>query len=285
VRARPEPSDGDCHAPNSGARCRPELRGVSADSTNSYAWTCSTNGALSADQRRVARAAIRRAYVEIGRGRLASMIHRSKTTSTFPSAPDSAFARLAEEAAADRGPTLAGHGYRTWVIGDALAGHDGFPLDPELFYVASLLHDSGMTRQVVGEDFTIRSARTVLDLCGRIENVDDEIGPRIADAIVGHASPGLSVNDDEIAFYVQAGAMADLAVLRMWDLPRGYLSAAYAHHPACGVHRTVPELIRREARDVPDGRFAVLRSAGMDRMVQFSPTRRYRSKTTSTHEV
>ena len=93
------------------------------------------------------------------------------------------------------------------------------------------------------------------------------------------------MKDDEIAFYVQAGAMADLAGLRMWDLPRGYLAAAYAQHPACGVLRTVPELIRREARDVPEGRFAVLRSAGLHRMVQFPPTRRHRSKATSTQPV
>ena len=200
--------------------------------------------------------------------------YEQKTDATLPGAPDSALARLAEEAAADQGPALAGHGYRTWVIGDALALHDGLPLDRELFYVASLLHDSGLLREVVGQDFTIRSARLVLDLCGQVETVDDATGLRLADAIVGHASPGLTVKDDEIAFYVQAGAMADLAGLRMWDLPRGYLAAAYAQHPACDEHRTVPALIRREARDVPEGRFAVLRSAGLDRMVQFSPARR-----------
>jgi hypothetical protein len=244
-------------------------------STNSYTWSCSTNGALSAAQRRATKAAIRRAYVEIGRGLVASLKHRSGTNWSLPSAPDSALARLAEEAAADQGPALAGLGYRTWVIGDALALHDGSPMDPELFYVASLLHYSGMMRQVVGEDFTVRSAGIVLDLCERVGTMDDKIGPRLADAIVGHASPGLTVMDDEIAFYVQAGAMADLAGLRMWVLPRGFLRAAYKKHPACGVHRTVPELIRREVRDVPEGRFALLRSAGMDRMVQFSPTRRY----------
>lgn len=258
---------------------------VSTVTTNSYAWACSTNGALSAEQRRAVKAAIRRGYREIGRGLLSWPLHRSKTDATLPGAPDSALARLAEEAAADQGPALAGHGYRTWVIGDALALHDGLSLDRELFYVASLLHDSGLLREVVGQDFTIRSARLVLDLCGQVETVDDATGLRLADAIVGHASPGLTVKDDELAFYVQAGAMADLAGLRMWDLPRGYLAAAYAQHPACDVHRTVPALIRREARDVPEGRFAVLRSAGLDRMVQFSPTRRYRSKATATQPV
>jgi hypothetical protein len=249
---------------------------VTTLSPHSYAWACSTNGALTAEQRRATNAAIRRAYVDIGRGLLSSVVHRSKTDAALPGAPDSALARQAEAAAAEQGPALAGHGYRTWVIGDALSRHDGLPLEPELFYVASLLHDSGMMREVVGEDFTIRSARNVLDLCGRVDTVDESTGPRLADAIVGHASPGLTVKDDEIAFYVQAGAMADLAGLRMWDLPRGYLRSAYAQHPARGVHRTIPELIRREARDVPEGRFALLRSAGMDRMVQLSPTRRYR---------
>jgi len=123
------------------AVCPPKLRSVSTVSTNSYAWAC-TNGALNADQRRATKAAIRRGYVDIGRGFLASRVHRSRAKATFPSAPDSALARLAEEAAADQGPALAGHGYRTWVIGDALALHDGSTLEPELFYVASLLHDS-----------------------------------------------------------------------------------------------------------------------------------------------
>ena len=161
------------------------------------------------------------------------------------------------------------------MIGNALALHDRRHVDPELFYVASLLHDSGMMREVVGEDFTIRSARIVLYVCERVETLDPAVGPQLADAVVAHASPGLTAHDDAIAFYVQSGAMADVAGLRMWDLPRGYLAAAYARHPAYDVHRAVPELIRREARDVPDGRFALLRSAGMDRMVQLSPSRWY----------
>jgi len=69
--------------------------------------------------------------------------------------------------------------------------------------------------------------------------------------------------------------MADLAGLRMWDLPRGLLASAYRDHPAHDVHRVIAELIRREARDLPDGRFALLKRAGMDRMVAMSPTRRY----------
>ncbi|HLX86835.1 MAG TPA: hypothetical protein VKR22_00035 [Acidimicrobiales bacterium] len=243
--------------------------------TDAYTWACSTNGALSDDQRRAMKSAIRRGYVDTGRGLFGSLRRRSGSDATLPSAPDSALTRLAEEAAADQGPALAGHGYRTWLIGAALAAGDKTNLDPELFYVASLLHDAGMIREVAGEDFTIRSAGLILDLCARVPDLDRGVGPRLADAVVAHASPGLTADEDRLGFYVQWGAMADLAGLRTWDLPRGFLAAAYTAHPRNNVHRVVAELIRREATDVPEGRFALLRSGGIDRLVQFSPTRFY----------
>jgi hypothetical protein len=93
-------------------------------------------------------------------------------------------------------------------------------------------------------------------------------------AAVAHATPGLELSDNPVGFYVQAGAMADLGGLRQWDLPRGYLRRAFQAHPSYGVHSEVPRRIRAEARDVPEGRFALLRSSGLDRMVSISPTRR-----------
>jgi hypothetical protein len=238
-----------------------------------YAWACATNGALDAAQRRAVNAAIRAGYLDIARGLLRWPFVR-RPPAELPAAPDSKLARQAESAATDQGPALAGHGYRTWLVGVALADRDRASLDQEQFYVAALLHDAGMASEVLGEDFTIRSARIVLDVSARAE-AGEATGARLADAVVAHATPGLAAADDPIGYYVQAGAMADLAGLRMWDLPKGYLRAAYTAHPGHGVHRVVPDLIRREARDVPEGRFALLRRAGMDRMVQVSPTRRF----------
>jgi hypothetical protein len=189
---------------------------------------------------------------------LARRPFRRRRPSAEPQAPpDSRLAKLAEQAAADQGQALAGHGLRTWVLGSVLAALDRVTVDAELLYVTSLLHDAGMARQVLGQDFTISR------------------GLLAADAAVAHASPGLTATADPVGFYVQAGAMADLAGLRMWDLPRGVLAGAYREYPGREVHRVVPELIRREARDVPDGRFAQLKRSGMDRMVTLSPTRRY----------
>ncbi len=238
-------------------------------------WARRTNGTLTNQQRRATKAAIRRGYLDIAAGLARRAVRRSSPVAEAPVAPDSTLARLAEEAALEQGAALAGHGYRTWLIGSALSQVDGVRLDGELFFVAALLHDAGMVTEVVGQDFTVRSADVVLEVCKGATSVEDAVGQRLADAVVAHASPGLSVQVDPIAFYVQGGAMADLAGLRMWDLPRGYLRAAFRLHAANDVHRTVAGLVRREARDVPGGRFALLRAAGMDRLVQLSPTRRY----------
>jgi hypothetical protein len=121
--------------------------------------------------------------------------------------------------------------------------------------------------------FTVRSGQILIDIRRRAQA--GERGREAADAAVAHATPGLRAGDSLTGFYVQADAMADLAGLRMWDLPRGYIRRAYRAYPASGVHSEIPRLIRREARDVPGGRFAVLRAAGLDRMVTASPTRLY----------
>jgi len=238
-----------------------------------YEWARATDGALSPAQRRAAVKAVKASFVEIGRQLVQWAFRgRGRPPLDLPVAPASALARRAEEAAAEQGAALAGHGYRTWLCGSALAIADGASPDPELLYVTSLLHDAGMMREVVGQDFTVRSAEILQQTC-RSAGVDEAVARTVADAAVAHASPGLTAEDDPIGFYVQGGAMADLAGLRMWDLPRGYLRQAYRAHPAHGIHKAIPPLIRREAKQVPQGRFAILRRAGMDWMVTVSPTR------------
>jgi hypothetical protein len=241
------------------------------DSPTTYAWACTTGGSLSASQRTRIRKAIRSGYRAVVEGLVSWPLHRIGTTADLPTPPDSKLARTAEEAAADQGPALLGHGYRTWVLGAALAEHDQVAVDPELLYITGLLHDAGIVEAVIGEDFTVRSGRILIDVCERAGEHDR--GVRAADAAVAHATPGLALTEDPVGFYVQAGAMADLVGLRMWDLPKGHLRRAYTAYPAGGVHTEIPRLIRQEAGHVPDGRFALLRRSGLDFLVVASPTR------------
>jgi hypothetical protein len=128
---------------------------------------------------------------------------------------------------------------------------------------------------VADEDFTIRSARAVSEVMARARPDDPGLATSLADSVVAHTTPGLTADVDPIGFYVQVGAMADLAALRRWDLPRGYIGMAYRAYPANDVFADVAASIIAEARAVPRGRFAMLRRAGMPLMVRFSPNRQF----------
>jgi hypothetical protein len=215
--------------------------------------------------------AITRGFIDYVVGRARSWFPGSHPTIPEPTIPDSKLARTAIEAAAEQTPDLVGHGYRTWLLGGCLSALDGTRLDPELFFVASLLHDAGLASAVAGQDFTIRSAQAVESTCAGI--VEPQKARRAADAVVGHASPGMTADADPLAFYIQAGAMADLTGLRSWDLPWDQVRSIYARHPRHDVHRLVAQAVGREAKAVPQGRFALLTQFGFPLLVRLSPTR------------
>jgi len=183
-----------------------------------------------------------------------------------PEQPDSALASRAHEALMDVSPAIVGHSIRTWLYGSALAALDRCQADPELLYVASLLHDVGLMRAVTGEDFTIRSGRAAL-ACGTPEGEDARL-EEIADAIAIHAQPGITVEaDGATGFYVQAGALLDLVGLRARELPRSFRDSVLAQHDRSGLKQDIVPRIRSEARAVPHGRFALLRRWGFTQAI------------------
>ncbi|QRP42706.1 hypothetical protein [Amycolatopsis sp. FDAARGOS 1241] len=224
----------------------------------SYEWVCETNGVLTRAERSIVRTGMRRFILETIRG----IVTRSKngtrsTTTLFPSVPDTEVASTAIEMAKNQGVTLLFHGYRTWLLGTALSQVDQTSVDSELLFVTSLLHDSGMLVSVPGEDFTRRSADNVLDVFDRA-GAPRRRALQAADAVVAHATPGLEVSTDTIGYYVQCGAMADLAGIRRWHLPPGAINQAYALYPSHDIHRTLSALARRNAEEVLDSRLSVL---------------------------
>jgi hypothetical protein len=185
--------------------------------------------------------------------------------------PDSRLARLAEEAAEEQSVHVKGHGYRTWAFGAAFAVLDRDELDPEVFYVASLLHDYGVADAVPGEDFVLRSA-TRAEICVADAGLGEAVALATADAITVHATAGITPeNDGPAGFYVQAGALVDLAALRCGDLPRSYFTDVHATHPRDGVTRAFLTHIAAESRANPDGRFAQLRRCGFNLLLRANP--------------
>ena len=159
------------------------------------------------------------------------------------------------------------------MFGAGLATLDGSTLDAELFYVACLLHDYGISDVVAGQDFTLRSAE-------RLRRCADEAGEtpaaveQAADAITVHATPGVTVErDGALGVYVQAGAMFDLTGLRLGDLTRSYRGHVIERYPRDGVTAGISAMIRAEASANPHGRFALLTRCGLPMLLRLNPIR------------
>ncbi len=181
---------------------------------------------------------------------------------------------MAEEAADEQSGHVRGHGYRTWAYGTALAALDRAELEPEVFYVAALLHDYGVAEVVAGEDFVLRSAART-ERCVADAGLGETVALTVADAIAVHSTAGITVEHDGApGFYVQAGAVLDLAGIRCGDLPRSYFTDVHATHPRDGVTAAFVSHIAAEARANPDGRFAQLRRCGFNVLLRANPLNR-----------
>jgi hypothetical protein len=186
-------------------------------------------------------------------------------------APDSRFAREAEQACAELPAALVGHSYRTWLFGRALAAVDGCELDVELFYCGSLLHDHGIVQPIPGRDFTIASAERTF-ACATTAAVSDDRAQALADAICVHTTPGVAVDrDGALGCYLQWGAMVDGAGLRIWDVAPANVTEVLDRYPRVDFKRQLAAMIRAEADAVPQGRFGLLVRCGLPLAVRMAP--------------
>jgi len=186
-------------------------------------------------------------------------------------APDSLFAREAEQACAELPAALIGHSYRTWLFGRALATVDRRELDVELFYCGSLLHDHGIAQPTPGRDFTLASAERTLE-CATAAGIAEQRAEALADAICVHTTPGVEVDrDGALGCYLQWGAMVDGAGLRIWDVDHNNVSEILERHPRGDFKRKLVTMIRAEATAVPDGRFGLLVRCGLPLAVRMAP--------------
>ena len=185
--------------------------------------------------------------------------------------PDTPFAREAETACAELSPMLAGHSYRTWLFGRALAEVDGCELDLELFYCGALLHDHGIAQPTPGRDFTLASAERTL-ACASAAGVGEDRAETLADAICVHTTPGVAVaKDGALGCYLQWGAMVDGAGLRLWDVAPVTVEEVVRRYPRVDFKRQLIALMRAEAAAVPQGRFGLLVRCGVPLAVRMAP--------------
>jgi len=141
------------------------------------------------------------------------------------------------------------------VFGLALSGLDGSPVDLEELYVGSLLHDLALEAPTPGRCFAVVGAERARALV-LAAGADAEKSARIAEGIALHVTPGIGFERGPLAPLIAAGALVDLAALRLGELAPELTAAAFARWPREGCKRHLAACWRREARAVPQGRAA-----------------------------
>lgn len=185
--------------------------------------------------------------------------------------PDSRFAREVEAAAAEQNPVILAHGYRSWIFGRALVDVDGVNVDEELLFAGTLLHDHGIDPVVPGEDFTLRSARRATE-CAKAAQLDDERTASLADAITVHTTPGITIErDGALGYYIQNGALVDIAGNRTWDLSAPLIADTLARYDRRGFTRGLGGHFTAEVKAVRGGRFSMLRYCGFVGLMHMAP--------------
>ena len=154
-------------------------------------------------------------------------------------------------------PFLIKHSYRTFCFGSMLV--EAFDVDPEAAFVASLLHDLGLTEEFSGDrSFELVGAdhaAALLEAHGwntaRIRLVER--------AIVRHAD--LEPREDPVERIVQAGAALDVAGIGLHDVDAKLLRAVVEQYPRDGFVDGILELYFAEIDAQPTGLFAGLEAS------------------------
>lgn len=190
--------------------------------------------------------------------------------------PDTPLAKAAEEACfGELSIALANHSVRSCVFALALADFDGLvpgrDFDLEHLYVTSLLHDISLETPEKGCCFAVRGGWEMEALAVEY-GCTTEVAEALAAAIVQHITPGLTFQQDGLAYLIQAGAMVDLTGLRLWHVDKETIDAALVHAPRAGLKKHLPQKWQEETHANPSGRASLIEWTSLfTKFVRWSP--------------
>lgn len=261
------------------ATLAPQTASNAADATTvgSRAWVRASHGRLSRSEKLTLLRPLLGALgaTAIGRAAMALRLNSGRRRTIDGDAllvPDSKAAGEAEEAAAELlSPALLNHSYRTYAWGSAIAAAHEIEHDRELFFLAAILHDTGLPTGVPESDFTERSAE-ISDRVLATAGLEAGARATVADAITLHPTPGVTLEHGAEAYLVSTGAGIDVLGLRAWELPPAVLEGVVHSWARRGFKREFGELWRAEAKRCPHGRARyLLRYAGFGLGLRLAP--------------
>lgn len=176
--------------------------------------------------------------------------------------PDSAFAHRARELASDAEPAfLLNHSVRAYAWAAALADHDGLAFDPEILYVAALLHDIGLVPAYdLGGCFEFDGALAARGFATR-HGQPAARAAAIHDVIALHMAAELPEPTVEVALLWDATG-TDVTGYRLDDVPPALVAAVLEAYPRLAFKRDFAARFADQAARKPGCRVAEMVATG-----------------------
>lgn len=170
--------------------------------------------------------------------------------------PDSRLATEATELAYEASPPmLFNHVMRSYLFGELLARKRGLSYDPELLYLATVLHDLGMTERFEGPfRFEVDGANTAREFL-KARGVPPEKTALVWDAIALHSTPGIALHKEAEVVAAALGIGVDVPGFGADELPPGALEQVVAAYPRLRFKTVFMERLIEMAKRKPQVTF------------------------------
>ena len=167
--------------------------------------------------------------------------------------PDSALARRTERLVREVSPAfLTNHSFRSHAWSVALAERDGIRFDPELLYVAALLHDIGLVPKFdSGACFESDGAAVAADLAAH-EGWPQERRRALAEAIRLHVATEIALDDGPEAYLLWHATGLDVTGHRYDDVDSRRIATVLSDYPRLDFAAGFTHLLQGQAGRKPD---------------------------------
>ncbi|WP_327415361.1 HD domain-containing protein [Streptomyces sp. NBC_01233] len=169
-------------------------------------------------------------------------------------------------------PALLNHSVRSYAFGAQYADQHGLAYDEELFYVAALLHDLGLTVPFDSHTLPFEEAG------GHVARVltaglgwPADRRARAEEVIVLHMRDDVTSAEDVESHLLQVGTSADVSGLRLSEFDPAFTAALLADHPRAGFGAAFTALVEDQAKRKPDCAAAAYVAGGAAARIAANP--------------
>lgn len=155
-------------------------------------------------------------------------------------------------------PSLLNHCLRTFAWGTLLALRDDISYDKELFYLACLLHDLGLTEKYCKKDkdsecFAVEGALAANDFLNS-KSYPSALSAKVAEAISLHLNVEISPSLGKEAYLLHEGAAFDVIGVRYHQLEKSVIDEVLKEYPRFTFNNDICDLMRNQAEIRPFSR-------------------------------